>query len=312
MTKTDDIRTRFGGNLAESMGANRTARPGGAFAPAKADPLEGTERFSAARMIEVSRIEPDPNQPRKTFKPGEIDALAASLEEHGQLQPILVRPGAEAGRFIIVSGERRHRASVQAGRRTIAAVVSEEDDPGRTFIKQLVENCLRADLGPLEQARAFRTALDRNGWSALRLGESLKMSESTILKSIAMLELPEAVQELVESGKLSPAAAYEIKKADPADHQVLAERAVAQRLTREETIELARASRPGKPVGQGRAARPRAKAKGGATHIRPATLKRLSTRMLAADPSKARDMVKLADELEAAAAEIRESLAKAG
>src|SRR4051794_13270005 len=121
MSKDQELRSRFGANLAESMGANRIGRAGGAPAiDARPDRLDGTERLRAAAMIEVDRIVPDPNQPRTEFDEAAIDRLAASLNEHGQLQPIAVRWSEDMGRYLIVSGERRWRASLKAGRPTIA------------------------------------------------------------------------------------------------------------------------------------------------------------------------------------------------
>lgn len=248
MAKDTDFRNRFGANLAESMGANRVSGAGGAIPSEKPDRLDGTERLRAAAMIDVNRILPDPDQPRKEFDEDAIGRLAASLNEHGQIQPVAVRWSEDMGRYLIVSGERRWRASILAGRQTIAAVIVEgERSDSQILEMQLVENCLREDLQPVEQARAFRTLMDRNGWSALRLGQTLHMSESTIIKSLALLTLPLAVQERVEAGELAPSVAYEVSRLDdPAQQAEVATRVVTEGLSRAETVEAVRkaASQP--------------------------------------------------------------------
>ena len=254
MSKVDDLKARFGGNVAESMGANRTSRSGaGGIRLATPDPFEGTERFGNARMIEVARIDPDPDQPRTDFDPTELEQLAASLTEHGQLQPIVVRPGVESGRFVIVAGERRHRASIIARRSTIAAVLMTELDPAKVFEMQLVENALRSDLKPVEQGRAFRRLMDQNGWSALKLGDTLKISESKVIRALALLDLPCTVQDMVESSQIAPSVAYELAKVnDPIAAEQIAHRVVNEGLTREQTIEARQEAKVNRTLSKGK------------------------------------------------------------
>jgi ParB family transcriptional regulator, chromosome partitioning protein len=240
MAKEQDFRSRFGANLSESIGANRTS-----VAPrplTAADPAEGTARLRSAALIDLDRIAPDPDQPRKEFDEDAIERLAASLKEHGQLQPIAVRWSESMSRYLIVSGERRWRASLLAGRPTIAAVIIEgERTDSQVLEMQLVENCLREDLQPIEQARAFRTLMDANGWPALRLAQALHMSESTIIKALALLTLPCTVQDQVESGELAPSVAYEVSKLDdPEAQREVAARVVAEGLSRADTVEAVR------------------------------------------------------------------------
>src|SRR4051812_3196411 len=107
MSKDKDLLSRFGANLAESMGAGRTARAGGGPPPppAAAGPgrHDGCTRLRAAAEIEVDRIVPDPHQPRAEFDPESIARLAASLATHGQLQPLVVRWAEEQGRYVLVA-----------------------------------------------------------------------------------------------------------------------------------------------------------------------------------------------------------------
>ena len=241
MAKEQDILSRFGANLAESMGAGRPTRPSTPTAPASSK-HDGVSRLRAAAEIEVNRIVPDPDQPRTEFDPEAIARLAESLKTHGQIQPISVRWSDDMGRYLIVTGERRWRASIQAGRPTIAAIIIEgERTDSQVLEMQLVENCLREDLQPIEQARAFRNLMNRNGWTAARLAEALQLTGASVTRALALLDLPYTVQDAVASGELAPSVAYEVSKlGDPQAQQEVAARVVAEGLSRAETVEAVR------------------------------------------------------------------------
>lgn len=262
MAKMSDLMNRFGGNVAESMGAGRQGR-GATAASTKSDPEDGTERLRSAVTIEVERIMPDPNQPRTDFDEGALERLAESLREHGQLQPIAVRWNDEVGRYLIVSGERRWRATLKAGRKTIDAVIVDPRSESQILEIQLIENCLREDLRPIEQAKAFRTLMDRNGWTGDQLARTLHMSDASVFRALALLTLPNAVQGHVESGGMAPSVAYELSKIDAPEVQAeVAARVVAEGLSRAETVEVVR--RASKPVKAG-------KGRGGKAKVRKET-----------------------------------------
>ena len=245
MSKQTDLLSRFGANLAESMGAGR-ASPAADGAPTAAGPSrqDGCTRLRTAVEIEVNRVVPDPSQPRVEFDPDAITRLAESMKTHGQLTPISVRWDEGRGRYLIVTGERRWRAAVASDRRTIAAVIIEGERTDSQILEmQLIENCLREDLKPVEQARAFRTLMDRNDWPALKLADVLHLNCGTITRMLALLDLPAPIQEQVESGALAPTVAYEISKvADPAARVELAERVVSEGLSRTETVAAVKAA----------------------------------------------------------------------
>lgn len=255
MAKSTDMMSRFGGNVAESIGANRQ---GGAGPVTVAPPARnvGVDRLRAGAQIEVDRIIADPNQPRTEFDGEGLDRLAASLCEHGQIQPISVRWSEDHGRYIVVAGERRWRASIQAGRKTIDAVILDGSrDESEILELQLIENCLREDLRPVEQAKAFRTLMDRNGWTGEQLAEKLHISNPSVFRSLALLKLPAPVQDQVEAGKLAPSVAYEVSRIDDADEQTeVAERVIAEGLSRDETVEVVRQAKDRKPASKGRGA----------------------------------------------------------
>ncbi len=263
MSKDKALLNRFGANLAESMGAGRAGTKGGAKeASPAANRNDGTTRLRSGAEIAVDRIIADPNQPRAEFAPEAITRLAESLKSHGQLQPIAVRWSDEAGRYVVVTGERRWRAAIEAGRASISALILEGPYTESQILEmQLVENALREDLKPIEQAGAFRALMDRNDWSALRLSEVLHLNCSSITRALALLELPEPVQTQIESGALPPSVGYEISKVPDADRQRdLADRVVRQGMSRSETIEAVRqASRSGTRSGKGRGRKARKK-----------------------------------------------------
>ena len=220
MGKLDKLR-QFGlGNAAESMGAGAPGRnaPGSplhgatAVGPAAVPAqLQGVARNKDAALIPTDKIGPDPDQPREDFDPDELKSLSESLKTRGQLQPITVCWEEERGQYVIVCGERRWRAAKLAGMTTMAAtILSRAPEPGERLALQLIENLLRSDLRPVEQAKAYRQLMSVHGWTAAQLARELAVTESKLTRALSLLELPAPVQEQVEQGFLAPATAYEI------------------------------------------------------------------------------------------------------
>ncbi|MBX6315731.1 MAG: ParB/RepB/Spo0J family partition protein [Isosphaeraceae bacterium] len=245
----DKLTARLGDRMRASMGAVEPASP--AVSPSPGPPgttgtapgkYDGMKAFRDARLIPIDRLVPDPDQPRKTFPDEAIDRLADSLRTRGMLQPIRARWDADLGRWVIVAGERRFRAARRAGWTEVPCVTVEAAMTESEILQdQLIENCLREDLQPLEQAEAFKALMDANGWSARRLGEELHLSHQTIGRSLALLELPEAVRQKVADGLLAPRTAAEIAMlAEPSAQIEVAERAVIEGLSRDQVAEAVR------------------------------------------------------------------------
>jgi len=220
--------------LSESVGARR--REGGATGPAPvalpADQV-GRERARNAWAIDVDRIVPDPTQPRREFDEEALGRMAQSLKARGQLQPIQVRWDAAVERFVILMGERRWRAAQLAGMPKLHCVVRDEplSDEQRLAL-QVIENCLREDLSPMEQARAFKTLMERQGWTQEQLAAELALSRTAVVRALSLLKLPGAVQDQVEQGGVAPSVAHELAKLDdPAEQIRLADATVKQGLT---------------------------------------------------------------------------------
>jgi ParB family chromosome partitioning protein len=158
---------------------------------------------SGSQTVPIEFLRPSPLQPRRRFDEAELDALARSIRERGVLQPLLVRPGGSgpAG-YEIVAGERRWRAAQRAGLPEVPVVVKELSDR-ETLELALVENLQRADLSPLEEARAFRRLTEDYAHTQEDVAEAVGKSRSHVANTLRLLALPPSVQELVESGGLS-------------------------------------------------------------------------------------------------------------
>jgi ParB family chromosome partitioning protein len=210
--------------------------------------LQGTSKSRDALVIPTDRITADPDQPREDFDPDAIARLAQSLKTRGQLQPIRVRWDEGSGNYIVVTGERRWRAATLAGLPALSCVVHEAPvEPAELLAMQLVENALREDLRPIEQAKAYTRLIETHGWSGNQLAKELHIPQSCVAQALALLRLPEDVQARVEVGELAPRTAYEVSKAgEPQAQRELAEQVVAGRLTGDQAAAVVKARKLGK------------------------------------------------------------------
>jgi ParB family transcriptional regulator, chromosome partitioning protein len=150
--------------------------------------------------LEIHSVEPNPRQPRKNFDQARLEELAASIREHGVVQPIVVRP--KGGRYEIVAGERRWRASQLAGLTKVPALVREFSE-AETMEIALIENLQREDLNPLEEAEAYRILLDEYHLTQDELAQRLGKSRPQITNTLRLLQLSPVARAEVESGRIS-------------------------------------------------------------------------------------------------------------
>ena len=150
--------------------------------------------------LEISKIKPNPDQPRKNFDEDALSELSDSIAKNGVLQPILVRK--KGNKYEIVAGERRYQAAKMAGVKEVPVVIKEVADED-VFKLALIENLQRSDLDPIEEARGFRQLLDEQNLTQEQLGEALSKSRSAITNSLRLLDLPEVVQDMMADGKLT-------------------------------------------------------------------------------------------------------------
>lgn len=176
--------------------------------PARVDEtprLEPSAALGAPRRLPIEAVAPNPDQPRKRFDPELLEQLAASIRANGIIQPIVVTPvaaGPGGARYLIVAGERRWRAAQLAGLLDVPVVVRDTDEHHRLELA-LIENLQRADLDPIEAARAFQEIIAIRGLSQDQLAERVGKDRSTIANAMRLLRLPEKVQEMVREGRLS-------------------------------------------------------------------------------------------------------------
>ena len=178
------------------------------------DPLAAADRSVAAsgehddgsvsvrlRVIPVDVIDANPNQPRRRFDEPALAALADSIRERGVLQPVIVRPLGE--RYALVAGERRWRAAQVAGQSAIPALVDDTvDEPGSLELA-LIENLVRQDLSPIEEARTFAVLLEDLHMTQAALAQKVGRSRADIANTVRLLGLPDEVIELVDTAALS-------------------------------------------------------------------------------------------------------------
>jgi ParB family transcriptional regulator, chromosome partitioning protein len=153
------------------------------------------------RELHVTQIEPNPDQPRAKFDAAGIDALAGSIGSVGLLQPLIVRP-LDDGRYELVAGERRWRAAQKAGIDRVPAVVRTSPEDER-LQAALIENMVREDLNPVEEARACASLVDDLGISKEELARRVGRSRAAISNLIRLLDLPDPVLSLLERDELT-------------------------------------------------------------------------------------------------------------
>ena len=198
-------------------------------------------RVAGVQEIPVELIRRNPDQPRRHFDNDDLQELAESIRERGVIQPILVRPLAEAaGEFEIVTGERRWRAAQLAGLHQVPALVRELDDL-EVLELAMIENIQRADLNALEEARGYAAMIKRFNRTHETIAGIIGKSRSHVANTLRLMRLPERVQEHLEAGRLTAGHARALL--DLADAETLAERIIRGDLNVRQTEALARRAR---------------------------------------------------------------------
>ncbi len=192
----------------------------------------------AEQVIDIARISPNPDQPRRTFTEDALEELAASVREKGIIQPLILRVNPrDPNGFEIVAGERRWRAAQRAQLHQVPAIVRELDDT-EVLELAIIENIQRADLNAVEEAAGYRQLMDRFGHTQEKLAEALGKSRSHIANLLRLLNLPDAVLEMVRVGDLSAGHARALVPAD--DPEALAREIVKKGLSVRQAEALAK------------------------------------------------------------------------
>jgi len=177
--------------------------------------------------VATALVDPNPAQPRTDFDQAGIDSLAASIESVGLLQPVVVRSSGD--RYVLVAGERRLRATKQAGLATIPVVIRSETDEETNLTEALVENLQREDLSALEEAAAFQALMEEYGMTHEQVAERVGRSRSAVTNTVRLLQLPPAIQTMLAKGQLTAGHARALLGSEDEAYAIhIAERAVAE------------------------------------------------------------------------------------
>ena len=154
------------------------------------------------KLIRISDIQKNPYQPRKEFSKEKIEELAQSIKENGLIQPIIVRQSPVIG-YEILAGERRYRASIEAGLSEVPVIIKKLSDQDM-MVHSIIENLQREDLNPIEEAKAYQSLIDK-GYTHTDIAEKMVKSRPYITNLVRLLTLPDFILTEVETGKLSQA-----------------------------------------------------------------------------------------------------------
>ena len=196
--------------------------------------------------LAIGEIEPNQEQPRKEFSPEALSQLAESIKEHGILQPLVVRPRPN-GRYQIVAGERRWRASRIAGLTELPVIIRELTDE-QAFEVALVENLVRADLNPIEEAMGYRTLIETFSMTQERIAQRVGRSRSAVANALRLLSLPKEVLSMLEKGNLSSGHARALLPLSEKDALEAANRVLSQALSVRQTEQLVKQLQKAQPA----------------------------------------------------------------
>ncbi|HET7712174.1 MAG TPA: ParB/RepB/Spo0J family partition protein [Thermoanaerobaculia bacterium] len=209
----------------------------GALIPQKAEPARAASTPGLAE-IGIEEISPNPYQPRKTFNEASIDELARSVREHGIVQPLVVTRAGD--RYKLIAGERRFRAAIKAGLRTVPVVIKEMMKEGDALQIALIENIQREDLNPIEEAGAYHQLHQEFGLTQEEISRRVGKERSTVANFLRLLKLPDSVKKLLAGGQLSMGHARALLAVESAKKQEqLADRVVKRNLSVRQTEMLA-------------------------------------------------------------------------
>lgn len=204
---------------------------------------DSVESIGPTSELAIELVSPNPRQPRRTFVESDLEDLANSIRQKGVIQPILVRTDPETqGRYQIIAGERRWRASRRAGLKMIPAVIREMDDREVLEIG-IIENVQRSDLNPIEEAEAYKSLMDRFGRTQDSVATQVGKSREHVANTLRLLQLPDGVRAQVKDGKLTAGHARALLKTD--NPEELALTVIEKKMTVRETEALAKAEKGG-------------------------------------------------------------------
>ena len=210
-----------------------------------------SENQEGILFLDINDIKPNSQQPRKNFPEEKIEELARSIETHGIIQPIMVRPSGEG--YEIVAGERRWRAARKASLKQVPCIIRELSEEQNMLIS-IIENMQREDLNPMEEAEALNQMITKYGLTQEEVSKSVGKSRPYITNALRLLKLPEEVRELVMRGELTSGHARAIAGVEEEKNQIhLAKKVAKEGLSVRETEALAKKENEGSDKKKGKA-----------------------------------------------------------
>ena len=235
---------------AERKGRRALGRGLDALLPTRPAVAQVDPRYGAGAVFTspIERIVPRDDQPRQRIDPTGLDDLATTIEEHGVIQPLVVRRLGDPGpneRYEIIAGERRWRAAQRAGLKEVPIVVKDVT-PAEAFEMALIENVQRQDLNPVEVAEAYQRLLDDHGYTQEEVARRVGKSRVAVTNSLRLLRLPDSVRAMLGDGRLSEGHGRALLAAsDPSTMVTVAQQAVRGRLSVRRLERLLRRSKEG-------------------------------------------------------------------
>lgn len=206
--------------------------------------LIAEEFESAPREAPIEAIHPNPRQPRTVFDQEALEELAASIREHGVLQPLVVRPKSE-DTYELIAGERRLRASKLAGIKTIPIIIRAATNQVSLELA-LIENVQREDIGPMEKARAYRRLMDEFALTQEEVSQKVGKARASVANTVRLLKLPEQIQQGLDEGLIQEGHAKALLQLDtPTQQLTLYDRILKQGLN---VRDIERAAKPPTPT----------------------------------------------------------------
>ena len=204
--KTPGLGRGLGALIPQAGQGNTSSAPSRPSAVAE---KESVSDKGSVLELAVDKIETNPDQPRRVFSHAELEELMESIKEHGIIQPIVVTPSS-GGKYGLVAGERRYRASKMLGLDKVPVVVREVNSDQDRLVLALIENIQREDLNPIEEARAYERLSDEFGFTQEQISKSVGKGRSTVANTIRLLGLPEEIQSAISAGVIPAGSARAI------------------------------------------------------------------------------------------------------
>lgn len=232
--------------MADDASRKRLGRGLAALIGEMDQPVEEAPKTPASdRILPIEFVVRNPNNPRREFSDEELGDLAASIREHGIIQPVVVREQAQQpGTYELIAGERRWRAAQRAGLVEIPVIIRNVDDKVALELA-IIENVQRSDLNPIEEAAGYQKLIDDYSYTQADLGDVIGKSRSHVANTLRLLKLPARVQTMVSHGDLSAGHARTLVTAT--DPEALAQRIVDEGLSVRQAEALAQTSTPSSP-----------------------------------------------------------------